>query len=803
MMDRVTVLQIIGSAKADPEGGGASGVEALLRYLGRHFDRERYRIVIGYPAGGAFAQEFARLGYEVIPFRISGKQDIRALWRLYRLCREQDVDIIHVHSPIHAVFALGVAGLIGAAVFMSVHVSLFDRRFSRQRLVKQMLLYRIFGRLGTKAVVISRKAERDLVDRLRYRPERVSLIRNAVDRHSIEAAAGEGARIRRELGVDDAHLLVGAIGQIIPTKGHRYLIEAIPSVLARVPKARFLIVGEGPERRALEEQTRSAGVGEHVIFTGFRGDVGAILDAVDLVALPSLQEGVPNVALEAFLLGTPVVATAVGAVFEAVRDGETGLLVPPADPGRLADAIVTLLLDESMRGRLGGAGRELVMREFDVEKVVRAHEHLYAQAARAPRLDPRGRERILGTATRHQLTRAGARRSPVIEESGRGEGSPLAVTLLTTGARVGGTETMIMEYAQHLHRQGYDVRVRSLVEDGPVISLLRQEGIRADSVRMRGAYDVGGLVRLVARLRRERPDILHTFLFHANILGRIAGRFLRIPVVISSQRSIDDWRRLPHTLLDRWTAPWADLIISNSEAGRRRLLVRERLPAEKVITIHNGLDLSKYRLDGAARSVADSLGIDPTAPIVGMIANLLPSKGYDLFLRAASEVLTQVGHARFLVVGEGRLRTQLMGLASECGLEDKVLFLGYRRDIPELLSAMDVFVLSSRWEGLPVAVLEAMAMAKPVVATDVGGVSELVVDGETGILVPPGSSHELARGIVTLLRDPERARRMGERGRERVESEFRVDAMCRTTEQVYWSSIAEAEAISARLVAVD
>jgi glycosyltransferase involved in cell wall biosynthesis len=214
---------------------------------------------------------------------------------------------------------------------------------------------------------------------------------------------------------------------------------------------------------------------------------------------------------------------------------------------------------------------------------------------------------------------------------------------------------------------------------------------------------------------------------------------------------------------------------------------QERIPDAKLEIITNGVDLARFANGRPAGTVRQALGVSASAPLVGIVAMLRPEKAHDVFLRAAARAAAHVPEARFLIIGDGPTRPQLEALAAELGLQGKVLFLGARSDVPELVKAIDLAVLSSHpvVETLSNAVLEYMAAGKPVLATRVGSVPEQVQDGVTGCLVDPGDWQALGDRIAELLLDADRARRMGQAGRALVEARYTIDRMVRGHERLF------------------
>jgi len=301
------------------------------------------------------------------------------------------------------------------------------------------------------------------------------------------------------------------------------------------------------------------------------------------------------------------------------------------------------------------------------------------------------------------------------------------------------------------------------------------------SRRLHPLEDLASLLDLVYLMRRLRPDLVHTNTSKAGFLGRLAARLAGVPLVVHTiyelpENSTDrPWLKAGYRALEFLAARWADHLITISEPNRRQILAQRLCSPDKLTLIPEALELSRYQASRSPHEVRASLGIPQDAPLVGSVGRLEPAKGHADLLEAFHLVLQRMPRARLVLVGRGHLEVELRRRTRELGIEGQVLFAGFREDLVDLLATFDVFALASHYEGLGVATMEAMAMSRPTVCTGVGGVPDVVVDGQTGYLVEPRAPAWMAERLVELLSDPEKARQMGQAGRRRVEEHFRVE----------------------------
>jgi glycosyltransferase involved in cell wall biosynthesis len=338
---------------------------------------------------------------------------------------------------------------------------------------------------------------------------------------------------------------------------------------------------------------------------------------------------------------------------------------------------------------------------------------------------------------------------------------------------LGGQEIRTLTEARWTGERGWRVLLAG-PEHGRLVPRAREAGFEARPMAMRGPWDVAAVRRLVGLIRTEGVSIVHT---HSSIdawLGGMAARIAGVPIVRTRHVSIPIRRGLNPVY--RW---FADRVITSGEAIRS-LVVAAGVPPARVIAIPAGVDLAAYRRAGRGAGVRRELGL--AGPVIGSIAMFRGSKGHPHLLDAFARLRAQAPGVRLLLVGDGVRRAWVQSLAVERGLGDEVIFTGFRSDVPALLEAMDCFVLAStRTEGVPQSLLQAFAAEVPVVASAIGGIPEVVEDGVTGWLVPPGDDDALAAAIGRVLGDPAEAALRARAGRRLVEERFsHAAAMGRT-----------------------
>ncbi len=361
----------------------------------------------------------------------------------------------------------------------------------------------------------------------------------------------------------------------------------------------------------------------------------------------------------------------------------------------------------------------------------------------------------------------------------------IKIAHVSASLHYGGKENGVVNLVNGLDPKIFENYIFTYVRGGAL-------ALRVDPTRCRVVElgdKLGGDYRLYFKLAREfrryRIHIAHTHSWATAMEGIIGAKMARVPIIIHGEHGTMKTDTKLHIQIQRrlWNA--TDQVLSVSQALRENLHKKFDFSKERIRVVANGVDLSRFDLSRNGVDYKARLGLPPNALVFGAIGRAVPVKAYPILLQAAGLVFSEIPNAHLVLVGDGPLLDELVQSAQDAGILNRVHFLGARKDVPEILRALDVYVLSSESEGMSNTILEAMASGRPVIATAVGGNPELVVDGETGLLVPPNDPAALAVAITKLLREPEQRRQMGVLSRQRIEEKFSLEVMVRHYAEVY------------------
>jgi len=366
-----------------------------------------------------------------------------------------------------------------------------------------------------------------------------------------------------------------------------------------------------------------------------------------------------------------------------------------------------------------------------------------------------------------------------------------SILFVIDGLEFGGGERLFLQLSSEL-RDRYHVFVAA--SGGGKFALeVKKLGIELFSVSMIRRLSFKPIRQIIDIIRHNKIDLVHSQGARADFFARLAGRAARVPHIVSTVQmpvegfEVSPVRKKIYRLMDQFSEQYVERFLVVSDSLKKTFIEQRGIAAQRVVRIYNGIELDQYRPDAVKANLRNRWGISKETPLIGAIGRMVWQKGFEFFIKAIPKILVVTPNARFLLVGDGALRPNLENLARELDVYDRIIFTGFRSDIQQLLSTLDVLVVPSLLEGFPMITLEAMAMATPVVASRIHGITEQIVDGKEGILIPPRDPEALATAVQRLITDKQFGVNLGTAARRKVESSFSIAKMVNETEQVYSS----------------
>ncbi len=361
------------------------------------------------------------------------------------------------------------------------------------------------------------------------------------------------------------------------------------------------------------------------------------------------------------------------------------------------------------------------------------------------------------------------------------------ILYLITGLNIGGAEVVLYNLTKKINKKAFEIVVVSIIPIGEIGKKIEKEGFKVLSLNAKFKYNPLIFFRFLKILRKEKIDILHAHMFHANLLGRIAGKMCRVPIIISTIHNENFGGKTRELLICHTRLLGIKTVVISKKVGETML--KKRVVSKKeIVVIENGIDTEEFspREDDNIKKTRTSLGIPKGIPVFLSVGRIEEQKGYPCLIDAL-EILDRKGiNFCMLILGEGREREKIENLVKEKKLNKKIYLLGNKKNVKEYLTASDMFIMPSFWEGLPLALLEAMASGLIVVATEAGGIPGVINDKENGFLVEPKNSEVLAEKIAYVLNLPEEERkRIENKARKAIRKRFSSEKMIKEYEKIY------------------
>jgi glycosyltransferase involved in cell wall biosynthesis len=569
-----------------------------------------------------------------------------------------------------------------------------------------------------------------------------------------------------------------SIGRLVPTKGYAALIDAYRLLKEKGVAFRAVVVGQGPLRRALERRIRRAGLEDQVELRPAMSqeELHGLYARACAFVLPSEiagngdRDGIPNVILEAMAMGLPVVSTTVSGIPEAVQDRRTGLLVEPGDAKAVAHAMEILLRRPKLARIMGDQGRMWAETQFadrdHMARLIRQFEELLEGAG--------------GGRRRAGEDKDNPRPTPHAPR-------PTKVMCVIWSLEIGGAERIVVSLAGGLDRERFSPMVVCLNHRGRLAQELERSGIPVVALHKRPGIDPAMCWRLYRLMRRERPGIVHTHLFGANLWGRLAARLSGVPVIIAHEHGMQPWRGRMHFLADRCLLPLTHRVLFASQEIMRGYAARTGANGA-CLHVPNGVPARGRAPD--RRSARQRLGWAEGERIILSVGRLSPEKGHEDLVRAFALAAGRLPRTALVLVGEGPQRPALEALSARHGLTGRVVLAGPQEDVSAWLAGADVYVQPSRREAFSLSVLEAMASGVPVILTDVGDLAPLVSKERLGRVVPAGNPAALADTLVDVLAHSDQDAPLLQAAREFVCTRYSNERMLRRIEEIYTEALA-------------
>jgi len=348
---------------------------------------------------------------------------------------------------------------------------------------------------------------------------------------------------------------------------------------------------------------------------------------------------------------------------------------------------------------------------------------------------------------------------------------------------IGGAEKQLLKLVENIDKKIFSPVVIAL--RGGALKEEFEKAVKLVVIGKRWKIDPFFFFKLILVIKKEKPDILHTFMFTSNTWGRLAGLLSCTPVIISSERCVDIWKKWYHKLIDKFLLLFTKKVVANSSSVKNFYIKTEKIPDDKIEVIYNGIDIKQFENISYSKEKKEEFNIEKAEFIIGTGGRFTEQKGFIYLIEAIPEVLKIIPECFFIFVGDGPLRRNFEKVVEKLNIKYKAAFTGYRKDILEIFSICDLIVVRSLFEGMPNVILEAMTLKKPVIGTNIPEIKELISDGENGLLVPVRNSKSIVDAIILLLKNQSSREKMGKKGYEIVKEKFSLEVMVKKYEKLY------------------
>lgn len=720
------------------------GAERQIVELCQRLDKNKFRLIVACLSNrNSLLKEMGQQGIETYSLNIKRIYSLGGVikgFRFSKALRERNVDIVMTYHFGSDIWGTVCGKMAGVPIIIS---NRRDMGFWRNH--KHIFAYKIINRWVNRIIVVSNAVKRIVLEEERVPGQKTELLFNGIDLQRFNETP-IGFNIKEGLSLPNNSQVIGCVGNLRPVKGIEFLLNAAKLIIEDFPNAHFLLIGSGELKGNLVTKTQELGIQNNIHFLGLRRDVTDLLRIMDICVLPSLSEGMSNALLEYMAAGKPVVATAVGGNTDVIEHEKNGVLVPPKDPEALATQIIRLLKDIVLAARLGNEARKTVENKFNINK---------------------------------QITRLEDFLDKLITEKRQKK-----VLHLISSNGLFGAEKVMLNLAVGTNTNDYRPWVAALRSThNPHIEVIEEatkQGVSTFIVDSRGRIDLGAVTKLARFIRENNIALLHTHNYKSNLIGLLAAKRAGIPAVATVHGYIGSDRKARfYEALDRFILRYFDKVILVDKSLQRWFPNGNG----KYTIINNGVGSIEI---ASSFAYGETPRNDRLSSItIGTVGRLSEEKGHKYLIEAFAKLSKEYPIARLLIVGEGTLHNELKNLTIKLNIADKVTFTGYQNDVSPYYDSMDIYVSSSLIEHFPVSILEAMAAGKAVIATNAGGTTDLIKDGETGLLVETNSADVIYTALLKLIDNTSLRDKLAVSAKRYVAQNYSLDKMIDQYQKVY------------------
>lgn len=736
MRNQKTVVHVIQSL-------GRGGCEKMLLDILPLLEKKGWHnIVITLQSGGDLEPSFKNAGISITTVRLKHLFDIPGLFRLRSTVRTFRPALISTYLLRADIIGRFFLSLFASCPIIPYLVTTYNH--PRYRIAR---LFEWASRPFVRTYFANSRVIQDYYEtRLGVKRGKVQAIESGVDTSVFRNAQGE--EIQKELGIPHEATVITCVANLAPNKGQQFLLAAFDEAFQKRQDVFLLLVGEGDEREHLLSQREALASKKQILFLGRRGDVPNILAASDIFVLPTLFEGMSIAILEAMASGKAIITTNIPENKPLIPDDRFGRLVPPQSISELATELTRLERDTALRLTLGKAAQERSQEHFSLEAQVTKLSTAY-----------------------HALIATSPIENTLLAKTSR-SARPKIVHLIQSLGN-GGCENALLRILPRLTH--YEHHIVTLKEKGALAEEFSRSGITVHTVNMKHLLDWNTYSHLLQIIKNIQPNIILTYLLHADIIGRIfLQRRLSVPIIPFLRTTYNHAQYRFARILEWLTRGMVRHYLANSAAVKNFYVKKIGIQPKNITVIENGLDTNLYKQANATK-IATDLHLPSDHFVITSVANFFPNKGHAFLLAAFEKVFQTYQNVILLLVGDGPEKSRLKMHIQNYRSKNNIFFLGVRRDVPDILKGSDCFVLPTAFEGMSNALLEAMATGLPVITTDIPENRELIEDKHNGILVPIQNSKALEEALLFLHDHPEERKRLGNNAQTFIQQSFSLE----------------------------